>query len=69
MQIHTTGESHCGGDHKLRLSSDEMADVFITTLAELPGLIIAALLIDTIGRKRYTVSTSSHAHFKRILLM
>ena len=52
VQIHTTDQSTCPSNHKLVLSSSQMADVFITTLAELPGLILAALLIDVLGRKR-----------------
>ena len=52
MQIHTqSGGSVCGADHKLKLSSSDMKDVFVTSFAELPGLIAAALLIDAIGRK------------------
>ena len=53
LQIQATkAESVCGSDHRLRLSNDDMRDVFVTSFAELPGLILAALLIDVIGRKR-----------------
>ena len=53
LQIHTQSSSAtCGSDKRLRLSSGDMADVFITSLAELPGLLTAALLVDFLGRKR-----------------
>lgn len=52
-QIHTESGTVCGTDGVLKLSSKDLSEVFITTVAELPGLIIAALLIDTLGRKRF----------------
>ena len=53
LQIHTQQHTKtCGPDHVLRLSSQDMADVFITSMAELPGLLIAAVLIDVLGRKK-----------------
>ena len=35
----------------LKFASSDMLEVFITSTAELPGLIVAALLVDTLGRK------------------
>ena len=52
MQIHSQTSSACGPTGRLELSSRDLSEVFITTVAELPGLIVAALLIDTLGRKR-----------------
>ena len=52
-QIHTQKhKATCGPDHVLRLSSQDMSEVFITSMAELPGLLVAALLIDVLGRRR-----------------
>lgn len=53
VQLHASSTSStCGEDKRLRLSSVEMAQVFITSTAELPGLVVAALLADVLGRKR-----------------
>lgn len=52
-QIHTQQHAAtCGADRKLQLSSQDMADVFVTSMAELPGLLLAALLIDVLGRRK-----------------
>ncbi|GAB2224791.1 hypothetical protein Droror1_Dr00005568 [Drosera rotundifolia] len=49
-----TGESSsCGGNQTKVAKSDAVnyKDVFITSFAELPGLLVAALMIDKVGRK------------------
>ena len=51
MQIHTqTSGAECVAG-VLKFASSDMLEVFITSTAELPGLIVAALLVDTLGRK------------------
>ncbi|KAK4854530.1 hypothetical protein QYF36_025424 [Acer negundo] len=50
----SSGESKCGSTvlHKEKSNSNSLyVDVFITSLAELPGLLLSAIIVDKIGRK------------------
>ena len=50
-QIHTGGNSSvCSGGH-LHLTNKAFVDIFITSAAELPGLLAASLVMDWAGRK------------------
>ncbi|KAK9841410.1 hypothetical protein WJX74_005255 [Apatococcus lobatus] len=42
----------CGEDGRLNISNKDFLAILITSAAEMPGLLIAALLIDIIGRRR-----------------
>ncbi|XP_031261110.1 organic cation/carnitine transporter 7-like [Pistacia vera] len=44
-------QSKCGGSTILHSDNSLYLNVFITSLAELPGLILSAILVDKIGRK------------------
>ncbi|CAL8465087.1 g4622 [Coccomyxa elongata] len=50
--LHTqTGGSGCGASGRLILESDALRDIFVASTAELPGLLLAALVMDKFGRK------------------
>ncbi|CAK0787220.1 hypothetical protein CVIRNUC_010436 [Coccomyxa viridis] len=44
-------ENSCSPDGKLVLADRDLKDIFVASTAELPGLIIAALVMDVFGRK------------------
>ena len=51
-QLHTqTGGSACGATGRLVLSPADLRDIFVASTAELPGLLLAALVMDKLGRK------------------
>ena len=49
-QLKASGESACQ-NRRLRLESSALAQIFIASTAELPGLLLAAMVMDIIGRK------------------
>ena len=52
VQLHAQGsENSCSTDGNLVLAERDLKDIFIASTAELPGLIIAALVMDVFGRK------------------
>ena len=51
LQLHTHDASSCGPEGRLIISPADMKDIFVTSCAELPGLLVAALLADLLGRK------------------
>ncbi len=52
VQLHATGgASTCGPDGQLLLSSEDLRDIFVAATAELPGLLLSALIMDVFGRK------------------
>ena len=52
MQLHAqASENSCSPDGKLVLAERDLKDIFVASTAELPGLIIAALVMDAFGRK------------------
>ena len=53
LQLHTHGDTtSCGPGGRLIISPADMRDIFVTSCAELPGLLIAAVLADSmLGRK------------------
>ena len=59
MQLHTHDTSSCGPEGRLIISPADMKDIFVTSCAELPGLLVAAVLADLLGRKGcdYTLTT------------
>lgn len=50
----SSGQSDCGLTSLNSKNSDDAAyrDVFITSFAELPGLVLSAIIVDYVGRKR-----------------
>ncbi len=56
MQIHGGDASKqsqgCGDDGRLKISNQDYLAILITSAAEMPGLLVAALLIDVLGRRR-----------------
>ncbi|KAL3533175.1 hypothetical protein ACH5RR_006696 [Cinchona calisaya] len=51
----SSGQSECGSTSLNSKNSDDASlyrDVFITSFAELPGLVLSAIIVDYIGRKR-----------------
>ena len=53
VQLHTHDSSSCGPEGRLIISPADMKDIFVTSCAELPGLLAAAVLADLLGRKGY----------------
>ena len=52
VQLHAQGSGNvCSADGRLVLAQRDLADIFIASTAELPGLLIAALVMDVFGRK------------------
>ena len=52
VQLHAqASENSCSPDGKLVLAERDLKDIFVASTAELPGLIIAALVMDVFGRK------------------
>ena len=49
-QLNASDESACLNG-RLRLESRALAQIFIASTAELPGLLLAAMVMDLIGRK------------------
>jgi hypothetical protein len=49
-QLNAAGPSACQSG-RLRLDSSSLAQIFIASTAELPGLLLAALVMDWAGRK------------------
>jgi MFS family permease len=47
-----SGEIACLAHGAPKLSTSEYADIFLSSMAEIPGLIIAIFIIDRIGRRR-----------------
>ena len=59
MQLHAQGGgSVCSADGRLVLAQRDLRDIFIASTAELPGLLIAALVMDAFGRKWYAFALS-----------
>ncbi|KAK9841691.1 hypothetical protein WJX74_010182 [Apatococcus lobatus] len=50
------GEPGCGLDGRLNISNQDFRAIFITTAAELPGLLIAAFGIDILGRRWFATA-------------
>lgn len=56
-QLHATSESSasCNPEGRLQIRQQDLVSIFITSTAELPGMLFASLLVDVIGRKRWVV--------------
>lgn len=50
-QLNASDESACRNG-RLKLESSALAQIFIASTAELPGLLLAAMVMDLVGRKR-----------------
>ncbi len=51
-QLHSHGSgSGCSAGGRLVLSSADLRDIFVASTAELPGLLLAAAVMDGLGRK------------------
>ena len=60
VQLHAKGGGNsCGAGGKLILAQRDLRDIFIASTAELPGLLVAALIMDPLGRKWYTLATQA----------
>ena len=56
MQLRAQGSGNsCGAGGKLVLAQRDLRDIFIASTAELPGLLVAALVMDPLGRKWYAL--------------
>ncbi len=53
VQLHTqaSGASACSTAGRLVVSPADLRDIFIAATAELPGLLLAAVVMDVLGRK------------------
>ena len=51
MQLHAHDTASCRPDGKLRVAPADMRDILVTSCAEAPGLLTAALVADLLGRK------------------
>lgn len=52
VQLHAQGgQNACSPEGKLFLAQRDLKDIFIASTAELPGLLVAALVMDVFGRK------------------
>lgn len=51
LHVQSGSGSSCGATGSLELSSGDLRDIFIASTAELPGLLAAALIMDSLGRK------------------
>lgn len=54
VQLHAseTSEASCNAEGKLQIGQQDLLSIFITSTAEMPGMLFASLLVDLIGRKR-----------------
>ena len=54
LQLHANqgSEAHCDAQGKLQIRQDDLLSIFVTSTAEMPGMLFASLLVDFIGRKR-----------------
>ena len=54
MQLHASqsSEAGCNAEGKLQIRQEDLLSIFITSTAEMPGMLFASLLVDFVGRKR-----------------
>ncbi len=58
LQLHTSesSEAGCNAEGKLQIGQQDLLSIFITSTAEMPGMVFSSLLVDFLGRKRYALS-------------
>lgn len=54
LQLHTSksSEAGCNAEGKLQIGQQDLLSIFITSTAEMPGMVFSSLLVDFLGRKR-----------------
>lgn len=55
LQLHASSqgaEAGCDAQGKLQIRQEDLLSIFITSTAEMPGMLFASLLVDFVGRKR-----------------
>lgn len=55
LQLHASSqgaEAGCDAQGKLQIKQEDLLSIFITSTAEMPGMLFASLLVDFVGRKR-----------------
>ena len=54
VQLHASQESEagCNAQGRLQIRQQDLISIFVTSTAEMPGMLFASLLVDVIGRKR-----------------
>lgn len=54
LQLHTSESSQagCNAEGKLQIGQQDLLSIFITSTAEMPGMVFSSLLVDFLGRKR-----------------
>ena len=54
VQLHASQESEagCNAQGRLQIRQQDLVSIFVTSTAEMPGMLFASLLVDVIGRKR-----------------
>jgi len=45
-------EAGCNAEGKLQIGQQDLLSIFITSTAEMPGMVFSSLLVDFLGRKR-----------------
>jgi len=52
LQASASPEAGCNAEGKLQIRQEDLLSIFITSTAEMPGMLFSSLLVDFIGRKR-----------------
>lgn len=54
LQLHASQESEagCSSEGRLQIRQQDLVSIFVTSTAEMPGMLFASLLVDAAGRKR-----------------
>ena len=52
MHAGQSSEGSCNAEGKLQIGQDDLLSIFVTSTAEMPGMLFSSLLVDYIGRKR-----------------
>ena len=55
LQLHASSqaaEAGCDAQGKLQIRPEDLLSIFVTSTAEMPGMLFASLLVDFAGRKR-----------------
>lgn len=55
LQLHATSQGSgaaCDAQGRLQIRQEDLLSIFITSTAEMPGMLFASLLVGAVGRKR-----------------
>ena len=65
LQLHASGRSEagCDAEGRLQMRQEDLVSIFITSTAEMPGMLFASLLVDFVGRKRSLPKPDTLAFF------